>query len=205
MKEKIQSHEILNLGRQIIIFIGPEGSGKTSIGKQIAEMSGKPYISTGDIIRDLAANDPGEMGEACRKMFSENAYLAPQMLLEIVNNRLSAEDTKNGFVMDGGLRTTEETRDFPDTLRIVGREMPVTVVQLKIPGWMSFQRLMEKRKRNDDTVDGITKRLSKYYLELGQRASLIRNHNGWKLLHIDATIDQELVLENVKNSLRNES
>lgn len=204
MKEKAQTPEKIDFGKRIIIFMGPEGSGKTSIAKQIAEMSDKPYISTGDIIRGLAANDTGAVGEACRRMFSENSYLAPQMLLEIVNTRLSAEDTKNGFVMDGGLRTTEETRDFPETLKTVGRNMPVTVIQLKIPGWMSFQRLTG-RKRNDDTVDGITKRLSKYYFELGQRAMLIEKHPNWKLLHIDATIDQMSVLEEVKNRLRNES
>lgn len=201
MKEKAPIIEKIDLGKQIIIFMGPEGSGKTTIAKQIADISGKPYISTGDIIRDLAANDQGELGDACRKMFSENAYLDPQMLLDIVNNRLKQEDTRGGFIMDGGLRTTDETRDFPNTLKTVGREMPVTVVQLKIPGWMSFDRLLGKRKRSDDTVEGITRRLSKYYLELGQRASLIENHKNWRLIHVDATFDTEVVFESVKIKL----
>lgn len=203
MTEQDRGKEKLNLGRKIVIFIGPEGSGKTIHSLRLAEESGKPYITTGDTIRYLAANDPGPLGNECREMFANHAYLAGETLLKILINRFNQVDAVDGFILDGGLRTLEETIGFSAILEAAGLQLPVNVMHLRIPGWMCFARLMGEngRKRSDDTTEGILSRLAKYYYHLGQRAKVIEKQDGWRLAHIDATREVEAVYEAVAENL----
>ena len=190
MREIPLGQEKLNIGKQIIVFIGPEGSGKTTTARRLCEETGKPYITTGNIIRDLAANNPGELGDSCRAMFTEQRYLDGATLIKILLNRIKQDDTAGGFILDGGMRTVEETQGFQSMLESANRCLPLMVVHLHIPGWMSFERLVsgpEARKRKDDTHDYILNRLSKYYLHLGQRVGIIKQQPSWELIHVDAT------------------
>lgn len=167
----------------MVVFLGPEGSGKSTQAKLLAEKLKVPYISTGDIIRDVASNNPTELGDACRRALEEHAYLDPQLLLEILMKRLKEDDVRGGFVVDGGFRTLEETQNFG---RVVAEadldDMDVTVVFIRVPGWKAVQRLL-KRNREDDTIEGIFSRLGKFYSNLGQRSSLLKKkHQDWKFI-----------------------
>ena len=199
-----EKKEYLHLGKRIIVFIGPEGSGKTTMAKRLAEETGRPYITTGDIIRDLAANDEGPLGDECRQMFATRSYLNGATLLRILVQRFSNDDTVDGFVLDGGLRTLEETEDFQDMLEQADRCLPLSVIHLRIPAWMSFDRLVTgplARQRNDDTVEGVTSRLGKFYLNLARRVDVIRSQPNWDLLHVDATGPIEKTYSKVKSVL----
>jgi len=176
------------LGRRIVVFIGPEGSGKTTQALKLAEATGKPYISTGDTLRDLAANDfATKYGEACRRMFAEHAYLDGGLLLEILALRFGQEDTAGGFVLDGGMRTVEETEDFQKVLNMAGRgDLPITVLLLEIPDEISIERLVgeDGRNRKDDTEHGVRTRLEKYHHKLEERLRLIAQN--WHLTPVSA-------------------
>ncbi|MFZ2201801.1 MAG: nucleoside monophosphate kinase [Microgenomates group bacterium] len=190
--------------REIVVFIGPEGSGKTTHARLLAEETGKPYVTTGDIIRDLAQKDPGPLGDECREMFASHGYLDGATLLEILVHRFSQEDVAAGLILDGGLRTTEETADFASMLSEARLNLPVTVIHLRIPGWMSLERLAlgeAARKRKDDTIEGILSRLSKYYHQLGKRAAVIEEQSNWRLAHVDATKTPEEVYAGVAGAL----
>jgi len=201
--ERLTGKETLNLLNRTVIFIGPEGSGKTTIAKQLAQESGRPYITTGDILRDLADNDDGPLGEDCRQMFNESRYLSGEKLLEILANRFSQEDTSHGWILDGGLRTLEETVGFQDMLGSAGRPFSVTVVHLQIPREMSMERLVtgdNARKRDRDTEEGVNSRLDKFYDQLDERVAQILEH-GYEIIEIDATQPVEVVYSAVKESL----
>lgn len=203
MLERGRQKEKLQIVDRIIVFIGTEGSGKTTMAKRLAEETGLPYVTTGDIIRDLAKNDRGALGDECRDMFANHAYLDGATLLKILVHRFSQEDVAAGLILDGGLRTTEETADFASMLTEARLNLPVTVIHLRIPGWMSFERLMGEtgRNRNDDTIEGILSRLSKYYYQLGQRARVVENQSGWQLIHVNATGSIEVVYAEVIEKL----
>ncbi len=182
--------EDVQLGRRIVVFIGPEGSGKTTIAQLLANQSGKPYITTGSILRDLAANDPGPLGNACRDMFATHTYLAGSTLLQIVAQRFAQDDARGGFILDGGFRSVEEIQGFPEVLRQAKRNLPVAVVYLQIPELVSYQRLVsgkDARKREDDTMEAVSTRLSKFYFQLQERLNLIKSHPDWALVNVDAT------------------
>ncbi|MFH1029905.1 MAG: adenylate kinase [bacterium] len=83
-----------------ILFIGPQGSGK---GTQ-AEMLGKklkiPYISTGNIFRENLAKGT-ELGRLAKKYMNEGKLVPDNVTNELVKDRLSWDDAKNGFILDG--------------------------------------------------------------------------------------------------------
>lgn len=194
----------IDLGRQIINLMGPEGSGKTTIGKRLSAASGKPYLSVG--LRDLAANDQGQYGDLIREMFAKSIYLTDrQVLLDIYTYRFKREDLANGFILDGGLRDVTEVRGFPRALKKADRSMPVTNIFLRVPGWMSLERLSKNphaRGRSDDTEDRVLARLSRFYDHLAERASAIEEQPNWRLIHINATGTPKETFEKVKFSLQ---
>jgi adenylate kinase len=190
MVERAKNKESLDLGERIIVFIGPEGSGKTTIAKSLAQESGKPYITTRGILEDLADNDPGPWGQACREMFEKRTYLDGETLLEILIDRFSKDDVAEGFILDGGLRTVEETVGFPEMLKEAGCFLPLDVIYLQIPEDTTYERLVwgkNARRRNDDTPDGVAKRLDKFNYRLDERISFIKDEERWRIFEIDAT------------------
>lgn len=190
IQASIRNGEQLRLSPQIINFMGPEGSGKSTMAKLLAAELQLPYITTGDIIRATAADDEAPYSKECKDMLRDNTYLAPEILIALVRNRLAQPDTAQGFVGDGFFRSVGEVQDFPELFESMDRAMPVTNIFLQIPDWMVAQRLIfdpDARKRSDDTVEGVSKRLARYYDHLEERISLIQHQPNWQLLQIDAT------------------
>ncbi|MBI4157632.1 nucleoside monophosphate kinase [Candidatus Woesebacteria bacterium] len=207
MAERVGGEERLDLGKRIILFIGAEGAGKSLHAEHLAKETGKPYITTGQIIRDLATNDPGPLGEECREMYKNKAYLAGPTLLRILVDRFAKDDTKDGFILDGGLRTIEETIDFRGMLRQAGRDIPLTVVYLIITEEETYRRLLDgpdARKRHDDTRESIASRLEKFKLNLKERLAVIKAEEGWGIIEIDAMDLPGKVYERVRASLKDE-
>ncbi|KKS94279.1 MAG: Adenylate kinase [Candidatus Collierbacteria bacterium GW2011_GWB1_44_6] len=188
------------LKNEIITFIGPEGSGKTTLSKKLEGVIDLPCITTGDILRDLAMNDPGQLGEECRAMFATSIYLPGEKFLEVLASRLIKPDLAHGLILDGGLRTLEETKGFHEMLQRVKRVMPMTIFHLVMPDSMSFERLVtgeKARKRDFDTLEGVAGRLAEFHNQLEERLETIRRQEGWRLIEIDATLTLEKVFENV--------
>ncbi len=194
----------IKLGKEIVNFIGPEGSGKSTAAKGLSELSGKPYVSVGDILRYMAANDETPLGDECRDMFANHRYMEPSALLRILSQGFKRKEYEDGFILDGGLRTVEETLGFWEMLEEADRKMDMTVIHIRIPGWLGAERLTGEngRGRVDDTVDGVLSRMSNFYKDLGIRASIIRAQEGCTLIHIDSLGTKEETLEKVCKALK---
>lgn len=206
MTERDLGSERIDIGKRIIAFIGPEGSGKTDNAKLLAVQSGKPYISTHDLLDEVKENDPGFLGDKVREMFANHTYLAGDLLLQIINNRFIKDDTQNGFILDGGFRTVEETMNFEKTLERAGRNLPITVIYLNIPIETSFERLIngdgsQKRGRKEDTFEGVKSRLEKFNYRLEERLNIIKSNPNWDLIEIDATPSKNDVYKDICNSV----
>ncbi len=194
--------ERLNLEKEIIVFIGPEGAGKSEMSKMLSTSSGKPRVSIGDILRDLSKNDQTHIGEACRKMFADHGYLEPNLLLEIQEKYFKdKKELKSGMILDGGLRTTTETRGFPNVLWSADLNLPITVLNLTIPFEESIKRLVEEggRKRDDDTYEGVTSRLRNFYHKLDERLASI--YRIATLICVDATNSKEETFKEICEAL----
>lgn len=204
MTEKLRSKERLVIGKRIVTFIGPEGSGKTTVAKRLAEATDRPYVTTGDIIRNLAENNQGPLGDECRAMFAASAYLSGESLLKILVHRFSQADVSEGLILDGGLRTVEETVAFQDMLDEAKLNLPMSIIYLQIPYWTSFERLVvgkNARRRKDDTLKGVYGRLSKFHYRLDERIQVIDDQPRWNLITVNANRPVEEVVESVFRAL----
>lgn len=181
------SPEISN--RKIIALIGPEGSGKSEQARLLSQKLQIPHISSGEIIRERAETDTGEFGEACRDALTRHVYLDDTIASQIAAERVSRDDTENGFILDGGFRTTKQVREFQHFLKKTDREMPVNVVYLGVNPKVSKERL-KKRRRNDDTEDGIEKRLEAFRTGLCDRLQAIRETYPFTVVKATGDIDE---------------
>ena len=204
--EDERTAEGVDLSEKIIIFIGPEGSGKSSMARRLAEESGRPYVSVGDILRDLEKNDLGPWGDLCREMFEKHVYLDPEKLLEILEEKFrERDDLEDGFILDGGLRTLEEVLGFTAMLERAGRRWPIIVVALEVSGEVGVQRILDKDnakkrgKRKDDYREAILSRQSRYYDGLTERMVAIKEN--FELFEIDAIEGERETFEKVYHAL----
>ena len=87
-----------------IILMGPPGAGKGTQAKLIVSKFNLVHISTGDMFRD-AIKEGTELGKLA-KSFIDDGHLVPdEVTIGLVKERLSKDDCKNGFLLDGFPRT----------------------------------------------------------------------------------------------------
>ena len=180
--------------------MGPEGAGKSTQAKMLALELQLPCVSTGDMLRAFAADDQGFLGDTARKMFAENGYLAADLINQIVGQTLQDEKYRKGVILDGCLRTYEETFHFDEVLKNAHLNIPVTVFSLTIPLDESINRLTFGRKREDDTIQGVERRLSHFNTRLAERLAIIEEK--YHLITIDGKGNKEEVHETIMRELK---
>jgi len=87
-----------------IIFLGAPGSGKGTHATRVKTELGVPHISTGDIFREnIKGGTP--LGVLAKSYIDKGALVPDDVVIKIVEDRLSREDCKKGFILDGFPRT----------------------------------------------------------------------------------------------------
>ena len=90
-----------------VIFLGPPGAGKGTQAVRVCERLGIPQISTGDILR-RAIKDQTPTGIAAKSYIDKGELVPDSVVIDIVRERLAADDCKNGYVLDGFPRTVHQ-------------------------------------------------------------------------------------------------
>lgn len=94
-----------------IILFGAPGSGKGSQAKLIKEEFGIPQISTGDILRENISKQT-QLGIIAKTYMDQGRLVPDELVVELVKQRLSQEDCKNGFILDGFPRTISQAEQL---------------------------------------------------------------------------------------------
>ena len=103
-----------------IIFLGAPGSGKGTHATRLKEELGVPHISTGDIFREnIKGGTP--LGVLAKSYIDKGALVPDDVVIDIVKDRLSREDCKNGFILDGFPRTISQAD-------VLGKIAPIDLV-----------------------------------------------------------------------------
>ena len=87
-----------------IIMLGAPGAGKGTQAKLIADQYQIPHISTGDIFRANIKNGT-ELGKKAKSYMDQGLLVPDELTIDLVMDRLSKEDCKNGYILDGFPRT----------------------------------------------------------------------------------------------------
>lgn len=87
-----------------LVFLGPPGAGKGTMAVRVAEHFSIPHISTGDIFR---ANIKGktELGKKVTAILDAGNLVPDELTIDLVRDRLTQEDARKGFILDGFPRT----------------------------------------------------------------------------------------------------
>lgn len=147
-----------------MLIIGPPGSGKGTQAERISERLGVVAISTGDIFRaNVKCGTP--LGLEARKYMDNGDFVPDSVTNEMVRNRLSQDDARNGFLLDGYPRTIAQVDYLDGILGAADQELGV-VLQLTADDEELVSRLLGRAKetgRSDDNESVIRHRLELYH------------------------------------------
>jgi adenylate kinase len=171
-----------------ILLLGPPGAGKGTQATLIANALHVPHISTGDMLRAAVA-DGTELGKQVDSIMAAGELVSDDLVVAIVDERLSKEDARCGYLLDGFPRTIGQAEALNDSvIDAIG-----TVVLLKADAEEVIQRLLKRAAeegRADDNEETIRRRLEVYEAD----TSPLVEFYGDAVLEIDGmgTVDEVL-------------
>jgi len=89
-----------------LLIFGPPGSGKGTLSEQFSLATGIKHISTGDIFREHIKNKD-DLGLKILQT-NKGSLVSDSLTNEIVKDRLSKDDVKENFILDGYPRTKNQ-------------------------------------------------------------------------------------------------
>lgn len=94
-----------------LIFLGPPGAGKGTVASKIKEQLSIPHISTGDLFRDNIKRET-TLGKKVKEILASGGLVGDDITCAMVRSRLSEDDCKKGFILDGFPRTIAQADDL---------------------------------------------------------------------------------------------
>jgi adenylate kinase len=196
-----------------LILIGPPGAGKGTQAQLLREDFALPFISTGEMLR-AHVKDQTELGKAAKVHMDSGGLVPDELILAMAAERLDADDTQDGFILDGFPRTTAQAEALDDQLQREGRHITAALL-LEVADEEIIKRIAGRRvcskaghnyhvdydapkhdgvcdqdgshliQRDDDRPEVVRKRLSVYH---EQTAPLVEFYDERGLLRrVDGT------------------
>lgn len=125
-----------------LILLGAPGAGKGTQAEVICKALNIPAISTGNILREAIKNQTPLGMEA--KTYMDGGKLVPdEIVINILKERLQADDCKNGFILDGFPRTVPQAEALDQMNVRIDRVVDIEVADEKITARLSGRRVCE--------------------------------------------------------------
>ncbi len=126
-----------------IIMLGAPGAGKGTQAKRIAEKYSIPHISTGDIFRANIKNGT-ELGKKAKEYMDQGLLVPDELTVNLVIDRVSNEDCKNGYVLDGFPRTIPQAEALDEALSARGEKIEFAI-NVEVPDENIVNRMGGRR------------------------------------------------------------
>ncbi len=174
-----------------LIILGAPGSGKGTTATVLREKYSLAHISTGDIFRANIKNGT-PLGVEAKSYIDKGALVPDSVTIRMVEDRLSQDDTADGYILDGFPRTLAQAEALDEILAKNGSSidavLSIVVDDEIIKDRVSSRRVCEKCgasynvrfkptkvegvcdecggkvvQRADDTAETVAARLETYY------------------------------------------
>jgi adenylate kinase len=209
-----------------LILLGPPGAGKGTQASTLVEDFGLPYIATGDILR-AAMKEGTDLGNEAKKYVEAGELVPDDVIVGVVAERLRADDTGDGFILDGFPRTIPQAEALDGRLGEMGRSL-TAVLLIDAPDEEVVRRISGRRicpnghvyhvdydpperegvcdrdgqpltQRDDDKPEKVRRRLEVYH---EQTAPLIQFYDERGLLHeFDGAKSKDEVAQHIRKTL----
>ncbi len=206
-----------------IVLLGPPGAGKGTMASGLKNVLNIPHISTGDLFRYNISHDT-ELGKKVKLILSSGDLVPDEITIDMVNERIKKDDSKNGFILDGFPRTINQAEALSNMIkldyvinlvisedeiirRLSGRRVCLSNGHLyhiefnppKVDG-IDDETGEELIQRDDDKPEAISNRLNVYNL---QTLPLIDYYMKKKLImNVDASLTPSEILSNTVEILK---
>jgi adenylate kinase len=177
------------------------GSGKGTQAARLKEHLQVPHISTGDLLRaEVAAGSP--LGLQAKEVMARGDLVSDDILLGMLRDRFSRDDTRAGFILDGYPRNLAQADALDRLLVELGQPFDAAV-QLAVDNEQIIERLAGRAKaegRADDSPESVRNRLDVYDRQTAPVIEFYRQHG--QLTVIDGVGDLDAVFARILEAIQ---
>ena len=174
-----------------LLVLGPQGAGKGTQARRIAQEYGVPHISTGEMFRAAIA-EKSELGKQVEPLLAAGVLVPDDVTIDLIRQRLRESDAAEGFVLDGFPRNLAQAEALDELLSGIGRRLDA-ILFLDLPDAVATDRLLRRaiaENRRDDTPQVIADRLHTYHQQTEPIVEHYRVTGRLVPLHAERSIDE---------------
>lgn len=126
-----------------IIMLGAPGAGKGTQADKICAKYNIPHISTGDIFRANIKNNT-ELGQKAKSYMDKGELVPDELVVDLVVDRIKADDCANGYVLDGFPRTIPQAEALDAALAAINDKVDYAI-NVEVPDENIINRMSGRR------------------------------------------------------------
>ncbi len=183
----------------IIFIAGPQGSGKGTQGKKLAEKLGFLFWEMGGTLRAILAKG-GPLAEKI-KAIDHGTLLSDELIIEVLKNQLPLIPHEQGIIFDGVPRRLGQGQFLVEYLKEHGLDKMATIF-IDVPREECIKRLLlraQHESRVDDTPDAIARRFRDYDEAIHPTMDYLKKQMTF--ITIDGTPAAEIIAESIVMAL----
>ncbi|MCD9098911.1 adenylate kinase [Luteimonas fraxinea] len=174
-----------------LVLLGAPGSGKGTQAARLKDHLQVPHISTGDLLRaEVAAGTP--LGLEAKAIMARGDLVSDEILLGMLEDRFSREDTQAGFILDGYPRNLAQAAALDALLVKLGTPFDAAV-QLEVDNEQIIARLAGRAQaegRADDSPESVRHRLNVYDQQTAPVIAFYREHDQLTVVDGVGSLDE---------------
>lgn len=174
-----------------LVLLGAPGTGKGTQAARLKDHLQVPHISTGDLLRaEVAAGSP--LGLQAKEVMARGDLVSDEILLGMLQDRLSRADTRTGFILDGYPRNLAQAAALDALLTRLGQKFDAAV-QLVVDNERIVERLAGRARaegRVDDTPEAVRHRLRVYEEKTAPVVDFYRQQGQLSVVDGEGTLDE---------------
>ena len=174
-----------------LVLLGAPGSGKGTQAARLKEHLQVPHISTGDLLRaEVAACSP--LGLQAKEVMARGDLVSDAILLGMLKDRFSRDDTRVGFILDGYPRNLAQAAALDELLASLGQKFDAAV-QLTVDNEQIIERLAGRAQaegRADDSPESVRHRLNVYDQQTAPVIDFYRQHGQLTVVDGVGSLDE---------------